>query len=270
MVARQGRAPPEHGREVADDSQFVTALARGLQVLEVCAQAGRPLGNGEIAEATGLSAPTVSRVTYTLYTLGYLHFLPRERFYAPGARSAGLAATVLRNLDLRSLARPEMEALARDAHYNVGLGTLDGDLMVYVDAFEGDALIGLRLRAGSHIPVLTSAMGRAYLAALDASARTAILDRLRPRYGDEWPMVLAGIRQAEEDIAVRGYCISLGEWQKEINGIAAPLVEPGTGAVYAINLGGPAFSLSEAMLRETLAPRLLATAERLRAQLGQR
>ena len=266
MAGRQGQAKGD--TPDGDDSQFVTAIARGLEVLDVCARAGKPLGNGEIAAATGLSAPTVSRVAYTLYSLGYLTFLPRERAYAPGARAAGLAATLLRRIDIRELARPEMDALARDAHFNVGLGTLDGDLMVYIDAFEGDALIGLRLRAGSHIPVLTSAMGRAYLAALEPEPRAAIIDRLRPRHGDEWPTVLAGIRQAERDIAERGYCISAGDWQKDINGIAVPIVEPGTGSVYAINLGGPAYMLSEASLRDVLAPRLLAIAERLRSHLG--
>lgn len=266
MAARQGHRA--EAVEASEDSQFVTAIARGMQVLDVCARAGKPLGNGEIAAATGLSAPTVSRVTYTLYTLGYLQFLPRERAYAAGARAAGLAATLLRQLDIRALARPEMDALARDAHFNVGLGTLDGDLMVYVDAFEGDALIGLRLRAGSHVPVLTSAMGRAYLAALDEPARAAVIDRLRPRHGDEWPTVLAGIRQAERDVSERGYCISLGDWQKDINGIAVPIVEPSTGTVYAINLGGPAYMLREDNLREDLAPRLLGIAERLSNQLG--
>ena len=267
MAGRQGQVASGTATD-GDDSQFITAIARGLQVLDVCARAGKPLGNGEIAAATGLSAPTVSRVAYTLYSLGYLHFLARERAYVPGARAAGLAATLLRRIDIRELARPEMDALARDANFNVGLGTLDGDLMVYIDAFEGDALVGLRLRAGAHIPVLTSAMGRAYLAALDPAARAAIIDRLRPRHGEEWPIVLAGIRQAEHDIAERGYCISLGDWQKDINGIAVPITEPGTGNVYVLNLGGPAYMLSEASLREVLAPRLLAIACRLRAQLG--
>ncbi len=267
MAARQGQGQavdPDGG----GDTQFVAAVARGMEILEVCARAGRPLGNSEIAAATGLSAPTVSRIAYTLLSLGYLQFLPRERCYVPGARAAGLAATVLRHLDLRELARPEMAALARDAHFNVGMGTLDGDLMVYIDAFEGDGLVGLRLRAGSHVPVLTSAMGRAYIAALDETARAALLDRLRPQHGDEWPMVLAGIRKAERDVAEQGYCISLGDWQKDINGIAIPIVEPGTGTIYAINLGGPAYLLHEDALRGDLAPRLLAIAERLRKRLG--
>ena len=265
MAVRQGH---DAGADGGDDSQFVTAVARGMQILDLCARAGRPLGNSEIAAATGLSAPTVSRIAYTLYTLGYLQFLPRARAYVPGARAAGLAATLLRHLDLRELARPEMAALARDAHFNVGIGTLDGDLMVYLDAFEGDALVGLRLRAGSQVPVLTSAMGRAWLAVQDEAARAVLLDRLRPHHGDEWPTLLQGLRQAERDLAERGYCLSLGDWHKDINGIAVPIVEPGTGTVYAINLGGPAYMLGEDSLRADLAPRLLAIAERLRARLG--
>ncbi|RVT94207.1 IclR family transcriptional regulator [Sphingomonas crocodyli] len=264
---RQNRNPGESAPST-DDSQFVTALARGMEVLDACARAGKPIGNSEIAALTGLPAPTVSRLTLTLYSLGYLQFLQRERLYTVGPRAAGLSATILRGLSVRRLARPEMDALAQDAHFNVGLGTRDGEMMVYVDTFEGEALIGLRLRAGSRIPIPTSAMGRAWLAAAPEPERTTLLDALRPRYGDEWRMIMTGIEQAARDIAARGYCISLGDWQKDIHGIAAPLTDPATGTVYAINLGGPAYMLTEASLRDDLAPRLLAITGRIKAQLG--
>ena len=255
--------------DAAEDSQFVTALARGMEVLGACARSGRPLGNSEIADITGLSAPTVSRLSFTLTSLGYLQFLPRERLYVVGPRAAGLSATILRGLNIRRIARREMDALARDAHFNVGLGTRDGDLMVFVDAFEGDALISLRLRAGSHVPILTSAMGKAYVATVEMSERADLLRAMRPRHGDEWTTINAGIDQAMRDIADKGYCISLGDWQKDIHAIAAPIVDPATGIVYAVSLGGPAYLLGEHDLKENLARRLLESVRRIRSQLGE-
>ena len=65
---------PAHGARAAvhNDRKFVTALARGLEVLRVFTPTEGLLGNGEIAERTGLPKPTVSRLTYTLTKLGYL------------------------------------------------------------------------------------------------------------------------------------------------------------------------------------------------------
>ena len=40
-----------------DDRQFVTALARGLDILRCFSRKDRELGNGEIAARTGLPEP---------------------------------------------------------------------------------------------------------------------------------------------------------------------------------------------------------------------
>ena len=70
---------PAHGARAAvhNDRKFVTALARGLEVLRVFTPTEGLLGNGEIAERTGLPKPTVSRLTYTLTKLGYLSHVER-------------------------------------------------------------------------------------------------------------------------------------------------------------------------------------------------
>src|SRR5690606_20818969 len=64
-------------RDVPNDRKFITALARGLDVLSVFRPDDRLLGNQEIAARTGLPKPTVSRLTYTLTKLGYLTHVER-------------------------------------------------------------------------------------------------------------------------------------------------------------------------------------------------
>ena len=54
------------------DRDFVTALARGLELLRAFRREGEALGNGELAERTGLSRSTVSRLAYTL-NLSLIH-----------------------------------------------------------------------------------------------------------------------------------------------------------------------------------------------------
>lgn len=55
-----------------NDRRFATTLARGLSVLRAFRPSNDGLGNAEIAERTGLPRSTVSRLTFTLQTLGYL------------------------------------------------------------------------------------------------------------------------------------------------------------------------------------------------------
>ena len=58
--------------ELPADPSFATTLAHGLDVLAAFRNNPGPLSNAELAAHTGLSRPTVSRLTYTLAQLGYL------------------------------------------------------------------------------------------------------------------------------------------------------------------------------------------------------
>jgi len=52
------------------DRHFVTALARGLEVLASFRHGDRMLGNQELSKRCGLAKSTVSRLTHTLTSLG--------------------------------------------------------------------------------------------------------------------------------------------------------------------------------------------------------
>src|ERR1044071_7867275 len=55
-----------------EDRHFVTALARGLEVLACFRSGDTLLGNGDLAERCRLPKSTVSRLSQTLARLGYL------------------------------------------------------------------------------------------------------------------------------------------------------------------------------------------------------
>src|SRR6201985_2393228 len=67
-------------RSVAEDPSFATTLAHGLDILAAFQTAGGALSNADLATHTGLSRPTVSRLTYTLAQLGYLKRNDKGRF----------------------------------------------------------------------------------------------------------------------------------------------------------------------------------------------
>ena len=67
-------SPPTAPKAVnaKEDRHFVTALARGLDVLSAFRSRDRMLGNQELARRCGLPKSTISRLTYTLTKHGYL------------------------------------------------------------------------------------------------------------------------------------------------------------------------------------------------------
>jgi len=113
--------PPQPGD---DDRNFIVALARGLDVLSCFRSGEKLLGNQDIARRCGLPRSTVSRLTHTLTTLGYLIHVPEEGKYRLGTATLALGSAMLSRLDVRQIARPLMQKLAATTDAEVGAETL--------------------------------------------------------------------------------------------------------------------------------------------------
>lgn len=252
------------------DRQFVVALARGLEVLRAFTPKDNILGNQDIAAITHLPKPTVSRLTHTLTRLGYLTYSERLGKYQLGTAVLSLGYAALANIGVRQIARPFMQELADYANASVSLGSRDRLNMVYVEHCRSDATVTLRLDLGSRIPVETTAMGRALLAALPASERQYLMDHAAKHDPKNWPRIKTGIEQAVEDYRNHGFVISAGEWQSDVHAVGVPLVPPDGSPILALNCGGPAFLFDRKRLTEDLGPRLVNLVRNVEAALMRR
>ena len=120
QAGTQPAAPRPHvGKQ---DRHFVTALSRGLDVLSCFRSGSRLLGNQDISERCRLPKSTVSRLTYTLTKLGYLHYVKESGKYRLGTATLALGSAVLGRFEVRDLARPLMQELADSTGTTVSLG----------------------------------------------------------------------------------------------------------------------------------------------------
>src|SRR3990172_12698542 len=76
---------PARPPKTKEDRHFVSALARGLKVLTCFRSGDELLGNHELSRRSSLPKSTISRLTYTLTKLGYLHFAQDSVQYRVGA-----------------------------------------------------------------------------------------------------------------------------------------------------------------------------------------
>ncbi len=116
------------------DRQFVTALARGLDILRAFHAGEGMLGNQEIAHRTGLPKPTVARLTHTLTELGYLNYIRRFRKYELGASVLALGYAAISSMDVRRASRAPLEQLAHALNASTALGGRDRHSMIYLEA----------------------------------------------------------------------------------------------------------------------------------------
>jgi len=244
-------------RKPKEDRHFVTALARGLEVLSCFRHGETTLSNLELAQRCKLPKSTVSRLTMTLTKLSYLIHVQESGRYRLGTACLALGSALLNKLDVRKIARPIMQELAEFSGASVSLGVRDKLSMIYVENCRSSAALTLTLDVGSRMPLAASAIGRAWLATVSDAERIEALEQIRELDHLAWPKVKAGVDKALEEYRILGITSSFGDWNKEVNGIARAF-DPGNGLpIMAVNVGGPTYNLSPEFLINEVRPRLL-------------
>lgn len=230
------------------------SLERGIELLRSFRPGSELLGNAELAERTGLSRSTVSRLTQTLVGGGLLQIDPRSRAFrlAPAVLSFGHAmrtgSTVL------AIAAPRMRQEAEENKINVGLAAPDRDEMVYLESIRYNRRPSLRsVVSGQRVPMELTSLGRAYLASAPETRRKALLAHFRQARPAQWRDLSAAISLAIASVSERGFCAA--SWQPEVVAVATPLAFQGSH--YALNVSLSTAEPIDEVVAE-LAPKLLA------------
>lgn len=261
------------GLEPEDDAgkerQFITALARGLEVLRCFRPGDRLLGNKDIARRTGLPRPTICRLTYTLTRMGYLNYSEKLGKYQLGTAVLSLGYSFLFNLDILNVAQPLMQELADYSNTAVGAGARDRLGMVYLKGcYSTKATISLNMEAGTSIPIATTSMGKALLCGLPEGEREILMNHIRTENPKEWPQRKTGIEKALRDYQEYGFCYSIGEWRKDVSGVAVPMLSVAGSQLLSFNCAAPSFVLKRQMIEEDIGPRLVHMVRSIEARVA--
>ena len=112
------------------DGNAVRSVDRAAALLLALGESQGEAGVTELARRLGLHKSTASRLLATLQKRGLVEQDDETGKYRLGLVVIRLAERAERTLDLRGIALPELERLARLTHETTGLGILDGDSML--------------------------------------------------------------------------------------------------------------------------------------------
>lgn len=231
-------SPAKKKAEPTKDRQYVTALARGLEVLR-CFDATRPsLGTAELARLTGLPQPTVWRLCHTLIEEGYLVQLDRKDKLRPGIPVLSLGYAAIAATPIAELARADMQDIATRHQGSCSLGTRDGDGMIYLQRCQGSRIILKDMSVGSRVPVLCSATGWAYIAGLPEAKRKVLFKELRRADPARFDQFIPAIIHALAGYAETGYVINIGSLHAQINSVGVPVASHDGSVLLSLSSGG--------------------------------
>jgi DNA-binding IclR family transcriptional regulator len=241
--------------------QLVNSVMRAFSILRCFEYGAQYLGNQEICRQTELPKATVSRLTFTLATLGYLTYNSSMEKYSLGTSVLSLGHAFMKGNDVVAIARPLMQELANYTKSAVMLavGDSDQDRMVLLEVCQGDATFQMNLAAGARVPHGSTALGRADLAVRPIEFFQRHLDNLEkesdPAY---WPKIRAGIIRARQDYENYGFCFSLGDWNPDVFAVGVPMVSADRSRVLAFNCSGRVSIVTREKLLQDFGPKLVA------------
>lgn len=258
--------PPLSSQEVTDPSLKRLAVAakpgrspnnrsleRGTEILRAFRPGSTLLGNMELAERTGLSKSTVSRLTQTLVGTGFLRIDPRTRAYRLAPTVLSLAHAMRSGSTLLNVAAPLMRSTAQAQRINVGLAAPDGEEMVYLESIRYNPRPSLRtVVSGQRVPMEQTSLGRAYIAGSSPERQTELLGYFQRARKNLWTELEPEIMGAISQIEHCGYCVA--SWQPEVVAVAAPLSFEG--GDYALNMSVSTSEAPESVVHR-LSPLLL-------------
>lgn len=246
---------------------FVDSLAKGLQLLATF-EHDQALSNGELVLLTGLPKATVSRLTGTLVSLGYLQRDGDSRKYRIGARALSRGNNLQRHARLQRAARPLMRQLADTLGLTVALGMREGTRVLLLEkARAPHCRMAVDSDVGTHIPMATTALGMGLLVATPVRERVRLLDELQRHHAAGWNPVRERIERAHAEHERQRFIVSTQSACGPIASAAVPLVVDG-GRVFALAAVGPVDELTRSRLVGVVGPAVCQMVDAIAAELN--
>lgn len=240
---------------------LVESVDRAMRVIELLEELPtRSLT--ELAGHLGVAPSTAHRLLSTMAHRQVVQQDPDTKAWSLGSAlvQAGLAAVA--RLDVRRVARPELEALSRALDETVHLARLDGDHVLFLDTVESTRAVRVTDRTGVRLPAHSTASGKVLLAHLGRSE----LRRLLPeRLAAVTPRTRTSRASLERELATirrRGYAVNIAESERGLTAVAAAVLDHDTTPPTSITVSLPSEHVPRAEV-ERIGHRVVATAARI-------
>ena len=213
-------------------------MDRAIGILDLLAQSGSRTG-AELARELHVHRSTALRLLGTLERHALVERDPRTARYRLGRRLPQLASVVTGETDLRFVARPVCEELARAAGETATLDVLMGDVIVPIEQATASTSVVSVNWIGGRYPVHCTASGKVIAAFAPDAVRARLLalplDRVAPRTIVERSKLEAQVTAARRDGVARTH----EELEVGLDAVAAPVFGSDGEVVAALDVSGP-------------------------------
>ena len=202
---------------------FVSALARGLAVIEAFDRARAPLSVTEVAERAGVDRAVARRMLLTLVELGLA--TETQRHYQLSARVLRLGYSFLSQTGLDGIAQSFVTEVAHRTGESCSVAILDEtEVVSLVHTPSPTHKIGFTLRPGTRWPAYVMASGRALLASKPDTEVRVLLGRMhRKPFTSRTLVKIEAILDVVRTVRQRGFALVDGELEEGLMPVSVPI-----------------------------------------------
>src|ERR1700691_1759951 len=250
-------------------SYDITALQRGLRLLQLFSESAHGLTAKHVAVCSRLPVSTVHRFLVNLETAGFLN-CGADGVYHLGIACFAIGQAALAQLDIRRVSLPYLEELNRQTRETIHLTVRHGLSAVYVEKLDSPEQLRIHSRIGAAVPLYCTAVGKVMLAHMPDDER----ERVMPQLGLKrlTPNTVGSLQELNAElyrVRKNGYACDLEEHELHIRCVAAPIWDHAGGVNASLSITAPVVRMAVTRLRQ-LAPLIQTAGLQISRELGYR
>ncbi|GGA88950.1 IclR family transcriptional regulator [Ornithinibacillus halotolerans] len=213
------------------------SVRKALNLLNLFDENNYELTLKEIAERSNLPKPTAYRLLTTLESMNYVYKLKENEHdsrYRLGLKLLELGQLVSDQLEVRRVAYPYMEQLAKKILEAVHLVIVNNNEATYIEKVESSKAIRLHTRIGKNSPLYIGSGPKLLLAHLPKVKQEKIINDGVIARGINKELLLREL----ERIKIEGYSYSVSEQDENTTGISYPIYDYRNRVIAALTISG--------------------------------
>jgi DNA-binding IclR family transcriptional regulator len=238
--------------------QGIQSVEIAMTVLDALESAGGPASLTQLAAASGMQPSKIHRYLVSLVRIGLVTQSPRSSLYDFGPALRRLGAESLRRMDEVSLVSEHLPTLRDLTGYSVNLAVWGDHGPVVVRWDYGTHVLPVTVRIGATMQLLSSSIGRVYLAYLPDSLTEPILREQQADTGSD-PVSAAARQCIKAEVRRAGVAVISGSVVPGVVSVAAPVFTTAEALPLAVSIALPARQATAGELERVTAALLDAT-----------
>jgi IclR family KDG regulon transcriptional repressor len=250
-------------------SYNITALQRGLRLLQLFSESPHGLTAKQVAGQSRLPVSTVHRFLANLEGAGFLN-CSGDSVYHLGIACFAIGQAALGQLDIRRVSLPYLQELNRQTRETIHLTVRHGLSAVYVEKLDSPEQLRIYSRIGAAVPLYCTAVGKVMLAHMPDDERERVLPQLGVKRLT--PNTVGNLQELDAElyrVRKNGYACDLEEHELHIRCVAAPIWDHAGSVNASLSITAPVVRMAVTRLRQ-LAPLIQTAGLQISRELGYR